>query len=250
MLPFFSGQLSDSFQLRSPAQQRLPTDPGDEKTPIPYQTPSDVNSLDASNLIFGTMPLDASLSSLHPRQLFRLWQTFLDNVNPLTKKVHGPTTQQRLVIAGENLGDIPKGLEALMFAIYFFTVTSMTKSECETILGESRSALIIRYRNGTKHALAAADFVNTVDLDVLQAFVLFLVRISKQSIRFNILILSIACHTRLSIRLGFDRYCSSDSAKNGAPSPEFIQQSIGIRGRDAKTTLVANFFSRRKSSRG
>jgi hypothetical protein len=179
--PFHRSNLTP-LKLRSPAQQRLPTDSGDEKMPIPYQTHSDVNSPDASSLIFGTIPLNANLSSLHPRQLFRLWQTFLDNVNPLMKIVHGPTTQQRLVEASENLDDVPKGLEALMFAIYFFTVTSMTKSECETIFGESRSTVVVRFRNATQHALAGADFINTVDLDVLQAFVLFLVRISKQSL--------------------------------------------------------------------
>ncbi len=132
---------------------------------------------DGGNMILGSLPMNLSLSAFHPNpgQIFRLWQTFLDNVNPLIKVIHVPTVQQQLLEASENLEDVSKSMEALMFAIYSLAAISMSNIECESIFGETKNALITRYRNATRYALIAADFITTSDLVVLQAFVLFLV---------------------------------------------------------------------------
>ena len=62
----------------------------------------------------------SELRAMHPKPLiiFRLWQVFLDNINPLTKLIHAPTTQQRLLEASANLENISREWEALLFAIY------------------------------------------------------------------------------------------------------------------------------------
>ena len=117
------------------------------------------------------------LSSLHPPpvQIFRLWQTFLVNVNPLVKIFHAPTVQQILLDATENLSSIPRAIESLMFAIYLLSVTSLNPEECETMFGEARTALLSKYSQATQQALVNGKFLKSVNLYSLQAFALYLV---------------------------------------------------------------------------
>lgn len=92
----------------------------------------------------------------------------------MTKFVHQPTFHQTLVRAASNLENLPKGTEALMFSIYSSAVFSMEDDECEMKFGEPRKTLLARYRHATRKALARARFLGTSDMQVLQAFVLYL----------------------------------------------------------------------------
>jgi len=123
------------------------------------------------------MPLSSDLSKLHPKpgHIFRLWQIFLDRVNPLCKVVHSPTLQIQILEASANLTDIPKATEAAMFAIYLLAVTSLGSTECESLFGENKPTLLTKYRNASKSALVAADFIISEDILVLQALALYLV---------------------------------------------------------------------------
>lgn len=144
---------------------------------------SDGNGNDGSALLLGQSPSTGKLNMLHPKpvQIFRLWQTFLDNVNPLSKIFHAPTVQHQILEASGNLDKVSKGLQALMFSIYATAVTSLSDSECESMMGESRSTLLARYSAGTQQALVKASFLKSSDLTVLQAFVLFLVSARRPS---------------------------------------------------------------------
>ncbi|CAK7199303.1 hypothetical protein SEUCBS139899_001979 [Sporothrix eucalyptigena] len=117
------------------------------------------------------------LSQLHPppRHIFVLWQRFVDQVNPLTKIVHVPTLQPRVLEASADLESVPPSLSALLFSIYTLSMTSMTMQESETIFGENKIDLLMRYRVATLRALVAADFLVARDFEVLQAMVLYLV---------------------------------------------------------------------------
>jgi hypothetical protein len=117
------------------------------------------------------------LSSLHPSpvHIFRLWQTFLVNVNPLVKIFHAPTVQQIILDATGDLSHIPRATESLMFAIYLISVTSLKSEECETMFGESRAILISKYSQASQQALINGKFLKSVNLYSLQAFCLYLV---------------------------------------------------------------------------
>lgn len=117
------------------------------------------------------------LSSLHPPpvQIFRLWQTFLVNVNPLVKIFHAPTVQQIILDATGDLSNIPRATESLMFAIYLISVTSLRSEECETMFGETRATLISKYSQAAQQALINGKFLKSVNLYSLQAFCLYLV---------------------------------------------------------------------------
>jgi len=125
---------------------------------------------------FGDGP-SKDLSSFHPPvvHIFRLWQIYLENVNPLVKMFHAPTVQQMILEASGNVSNISKPNEALIFTIYFLAVTSLTNPECETMFGESRQKLLSKYAQVSQQALINARFLKSLNLTTLQALVQFLV---------------------------------------------------------------------------
>ncbi|RMZ82198.1 hypothetical protein DV738_g1736, partial [Chaetothyriales sp. CBS 135597] len=129
-----------------------------------------------TEFLFGLTPSASGLGHLHPHQegIFKLWALFLENVNPMTKIIHYPTLQEKLVQASQDIDNIDRGLEALMFAIYLSAVTSLDDIECERTFKESRRLLLARYRQGARRSLSRARFLGTADIQVLQAFVLYL----------------------------------------------------------------------------
>lgn len=107
--------------------------------------------------------------------MFRLWQTYIDNVDPLVKIVHTPSFQQQISVLSGNTESIPKPTEALMFAIYAMAILSMSDSECDSAFGKPRSVLLARYQDAARQALINASYLRTSDIVVLQAYFLFLV---------------------------------------------------------------------------
>lgn len=130
---------------------------------------------DESDLIFGP-PGRTSLSSIHPNpvHIFKLWQTFLENVNPLIKILHAPVVQQQILEAAGDLRAVSKEIEALMLSIYCISVISLGEDEVKRSYGESRATLISRYKRSTETALRNAGLLKTSNLVVLQAFLLYL----------------------------------------------------------------------------
>jgi len=134
---------------------------------------------DPADLIFPVKGIDGALDlrSLHPQpvQIFMLWQAFVDNVNPLMKILHVPTTQKALLDATADLSHVSKAMEALLFGIYVIAVSSMEEAQCQSTLQESKALALNKFRIGAQQALRGAGILKTSDMMVLQAFVLFLV---------------------------------------------------------------------------
>lgn len=144
---------------------------------VPDGTCLDVFYASSPSLLFGTQSSSIALRPWHPdpAQIFRLWQSYLDNVNPLVKLFHAPTVQQMISNAAGNLDDLPRNLEALMFGIYCVSAESLTEGQCLSNLGYSKITALQRFRTGAQYALAQASLLRTSDLMVLQAFILFIV---------------------------------------------------------------------------
>lgn len=128
------------------------------------------------NILFSS-PSNETLTSLHPDpvHIFKLWQVFLENVNPLTKIIHAPMLQQQMLNAIGELNSIGKGMEALLFSIYSCALLSMTDEEAYKEFGREKSSLQARFRMATQKALANAGLLKTTDLVLLQAFCLYIV---------------------------------------------------------------------------
>lgn len=120
-------------------------------------------------------------ADLHPSpvHIFKLWQTFLENVNPLLKILHTPTIQPHILEAMDNPQQMNRELEALMFSIYCISVISLTADDVEKSFGESRKKLFQIYRRGAQVAFKNASLMRTSSLMVLQAFVLYIVCVSS-----------------------------------------------------------------------
>lgn len=130
-------------------------------------------------LFFGSLIPDLDFTALHPPdhvQVFKLWQVYLENVDPLLKVTHTPTLQVRLIDATGNLRDIEPELEALMFGIYCVAVMSLTDMECLDMFASGRGGLLQRYRFGCQQALLKCGFLGSDDRDCLTALFLYLVR--------------------------------------------------------------------------
>jgi len=134
-----------------------------------------------SSLILG-VPLQQSTTSFHhppPATVMKLWTIFLENVNPVTKLLHTPSTHQKLLDATSSPESISRGMEALMFSIYACAIASLTEKECRKQLGDARDALLLKYQSASQLALLACGILKPSEIIVLQAFVLMLVSLSK-----------------------------------------------------------------------
>jgi hypothetical protein len=109
--------------------------------------------------------------------MLKLWQTFIENVNPLSKVVHVPSLQPAMEKAITDIEHVPRGFEALMFAIYSIAVLSLPEDECKELLGEARATLLLRYVAATRAALSRAKFMSSTSIVVMQALVLHILSV-------------------------------------------------------------------------
>lgn len=132
---------------------------------------------DNDHLLFGSPNTNVDLSTLHPEpvQIFRLWQIYLDNVNPLLKVTHTPSLQGCIIEAASNVTNISPTLEALMFSIYCMAVLSLVVDDCQAIFGSSKEDLLTRFQFGCQQALLNCGFLRSSDRDCLTALYLYLV---------------------------------------------------------------------------
>ena len=115
---------------------------------------------------------------MHPGQvqIFRLWQIYLENINPLLKVTHTPTLQSRIIDAVTDLSSISPATESLLFSIYCVSIVSLTDEECQASFGSPRKDLLANYQLGCRQALLNCRVLRTTDRDCLTAFYLYLVR--------------------------------------------------------------------------
>ncbi|KKY17699.1 putative fungal specific transcription factor domain-containing protein [Phaeomoniella chlamydospora] len=134
-------------------------------------------STEKGDLILGGNSLSLEeLRTIHPPAviMLKLWQTFVENVNPLIKILHAPTMQKRLLDYSTSLDKVAKDEEALLFGIYLTAVQSMSDFECQSLFGQTKSRSIRKYYNATKNALIRAEFMSCPGIVILQAFSLYL----------------------------------------------------------------------------
>jgi hypothetical protein len=135
-------------------------------------------------LLLGLRKTAVDVSTIHPEpvHIFRLWQIYLDNVNPLLKVVHTPSMQGRIIEAVSNMANVKPPLEALMFGIYCMSILSISRDDCQAVFGSSRDDLLTRYQFGCHQALLNCGFLRSTDRDCLTALYLYLVRLLDRNL--------------------------------------------------------------------
>ncbi|KAL9027123.1 MAG: hypothetical protein Q9196_004309 [Gyalolechia fulgens] len=168
---------------------------------------------DGSGLLFG-FSVTVNLKTLHPSaiNIFRLWQTYLNCVYPLSMIFHAPTVQQQILDASADLDNVSESMEALMFAIYYAAVVALPAEDCETMFGIPQPVVMNKYMLATQQALNAAKLLKNLDMMVLQALVVFL-----GAARHSIDPRSLWVHCGTAIRLGERIGLQRDGSSLGLP---------------------------------
>ncbi|RAH49093.1 putative C6 transcription factor [Aspergillus brunneoviolaceus CBS 621.78] len=152
----------------------------DEDYPSPES--SSTHSANHDGFLFGFYSLSHSLRGFLPpsSKIPVLWTLYYENVAPLVPVVHKPTAKQLFTIAAQDPGSLDKNQEALFLAMCLVAVISLSHEQCVIQLDEDRDAAVKRYRFAVEQALAKANFLNTQNLMLLQAAVIFLIGIRRE----------------------------------------------------------------------
>ncbi|RSL41187.1 hypothetical protein CEP53_012909 [Fusarium sp. AF-6] len=155
------------------------------------------------------LPSDASSGSNEdyqpdPVHVFRLWQLFVDRVNPLTKIIHVPSVQPYVMEAATNMNNIPLNYQALLFSIFTMAAVSLSDAEATQMLGCSRDDALRKYTIGTKMALTKFNFLKNYDMVALQALLLYLFSLQNRYDRHAAWILS-GMVVRIAQKMGYHR---------------------------------------------
>ncbi|OAP61543.1 hypothetical protein AYL99_03746 [Fonsecaea erecta] len=122
-------------------------------------------------------PAAPNLDELHPlpSHLPILLDSFSRNVNVFMQIVHIPTfTKMVFGPDGVRMAHLTPSHEALIFSVSYAAVTSMEEDDAMNHFGSPKSELSLKYRLGLEHCLAKADFLTLPNLELVQAFALFL----------------------------------------------------------------------------
>jgi hypothetical protein len=123
-----------------------------------------------------------TLIHFHPSHsdAMKLWATHVENVEPLCKVLHIPTTTKMVGSSSQKPSMASKAEECLLFSIYHFAVFSMADEDCVREFGHSRVELMSKYRHAVWQALVNASWLTATEMPVIQACVLFLISIRTQ----------------------------------------------------------------------
>ncbi|KAL8754881.1 MAG: hypothetical protein Q9199_004024 [Rusavskia elegans] len=203
-----SATVSEEFQHLEELLEGSDEEPN-KTGPGIIQKAYDVLHGDGSGLLFG-FSNKGDLKRLHPPaiNIFRLWQTYLSSVYPLTMVFHAPTIQQQILEATTDIENMPDSMEALMFAIYYAAVVALPPEECEAMFGLPQPAVVNKYMLATQQALNNAKLLKNLDLTVLQALVILLIA-SRNTIDPRPLWIHCGTAIRLGQRIGLHRDGSS-----------------------------------------
>lgn len=108
----------------------------------------------------------------HPNSthILYLLSVYLERVDPILKLLHRPTL---LAMLPAEIPRLTPSQEALAFSVYFAAITSLPSASCLANLGQDRATLAQTYQMAVERALAAADYLNSTDLECLQALLLY-----------------------------------------------------------------------------
>lgn len=117
------------------------------------------------------------VQSYHPSkwQALRLWQTFVNNVDPVLKVLHIPTAQATIHSAINNPSNTEHNLNALLFSIYFAATTSLSTADTSYLLGQDRNIYLAKFKKALEHSLAGANIFDSPTLRSLQAITIYIV---------------------------------------------------------------------------
>ncbi|KAK1545891.1 hypothetical protein CPAR01_03393 [Colletotrichum paranaense] len=134
--------------------------------------PSDPNT----DLLLGDDAPKSSVLDAWPDAalVFKLWQIFLDRVNPFTKVIHVHSFQPYVVEATNGTQGLPENIMALLLSIFLMAVVAMSEEECLAALKKTKEAAVALFSAGIRQTMRQLNFMRTNDLVILQSLCLYL----------------------------------------------------------------------------
>ncbi|KAJ4858045.1 fungal specific transcription factor domain-containing protein [Trichoderma breve] len=128
--------------------------------------------------IFSPSATSQSLQSLYPSSsdLLTIFDVFQENVDPVVHIFHRPTMRKTIteVLPVLDRSSMDRMTEVVVFSICYAALTSLNDADCQKLLGEERRVLLSRYRYATEQSLSRARFLESQNLGILAALILFL----------------------------------------------------------------------------
>lgn len=111
----------------------------------------------------------------------KLCQVYLQNVDPIIKILHRPSLSKWMLDgASTYLGssEDDNSVRALASAVCYVAANTMTEAQCQAAFHQNKSNVTTVHRRMCESAFEKAGLLTMRDTTVLQAFILYLVRIS------------------------------------------------------------------------
>jgi hypothetical protein len=117
--------------------------------------------------------------ALHPDPVTceKLVRAYLNRVDPMVKVFHCPSLV-RCLLHGEPYLDYSATdivLDVIKAAVFLITIVSLDGNQCRSLFISERPDLLNKYRLACEISFERVGLINTEDIAVLQAFVLYLV---------------------------------------------------------------------------
>ncbi|CAH0056151.1 unnamed protein product [Clonostachys solani] len=111
--------------------------------------------------------------SFDPITAFKLWQIYLERVNPLLKIVHAPTVQSLIVSTTADIKLAPMDQQALVYSIFGLAVSALRSDEIANILGaeKQRDDFLQEVLTAVSVSLAHFGSLGRYNMVVLQALI-------------------------------------------------------------------------------
>ena len=156
--------------------QDILDDPSDDEEDYPSPNSSSMDSANHQGFIFSFSSTALSLRKFHPssQQIPVYWSIYKENIDPVLKLLHVPTMETTFLQATRDIDRVGKPLEALILSIYYASVTSLSPNDCMSVLGVEKEESLRQYRFAVEQAFARANFLNTQEIVILQAMLIFL----------------------------------------------------------------------------
>ncbi|KAK2612678.1 hypothetical protein QQS21_001295 [Conoideocrella luteorostrata] len=148
------------------------TGPGLEQTPTEIDT-TRYTALTAQDVEYSD-PTSSPNDQPGSVETIKLWQYFLERVNPLSKIIHVPTLEPYVMRAAVGMHMIPFEYQALIYSICSMAVVAMSEQESVNLFGFSRDSMLRQFNINTKRALMKYRHLDNYSMVTLQALLFYL----------------------------------------------------------------------------
>ncbi|MCJ1434793.1 hypothetical protein MMC27_004163 [Xylographa pallens] len=140
-----------------------------------------------------------------PKVVFELWAAYLTNVHPLVKLFFDWDKAPMMNRAANEPASLSSPQEALVFAIYFIAVLSLSDAECKAMFDASEKSLLLNnFQSSVEAALERVGYASASDLLILQALYLYILAMRNRA-RPATLFSLMGIAVRIAQRLGLHR---------------------------------------------